>query len=102
MQNTPRTADDDRPNFAVRLVRWVFGLGYARNIGGTEQAIRYLLGAAGTVLGLYLLAFPVIGFASNLVLALCFLAAGSYLVYEARVQYCPLNATLGRSTYRDD
>lgn len=102
MQNTAQSTDGDRPNAAVRLVRWVFGLGYARNVGGAEQLGRYLLGAAVTALGIYLLAFPILGFAPNLLLAVCFLAGGSYLVYEARVQYCPLNATLGRSTYRND
>lgn len=94
------TRGTDRGNAFVQFYRWVFGLGYERNIGGAERAIRYTFGALFVLAGIGIVAFPIIGDALlNGVIAVVLLAGGMYLIYEARVLYCPLNHTFDRSTY---
>lgn len=86
----------------VQFYRWVFGLGYERNVGGPERAVRYTLGALSVLAGLGVVAVPVLGGAlTDAALGLGLLATGLYLIYEARTQYCPVNHTIGRSTYRE-
>lgn len=97
------TKGEDRGNAFAQFYRWVLGHGYERNIGGPERTIRYTLGALFGLVGIGIIAFPVISDAlTNAVLAAALIAGGLYLIYEAQVQYCPLNHTLERSTYSAD
>lgn len=90
-------------NAFVQFYRYVMGIGHERNVGGTERAFRYTFGALFALAGLGILPFPVLGSPlSNAVLALVLLVGGLYLIYEAQVQYCPLNRTIGRSTYTEE
>ena len=82
-----------------QFYRWVFGIGHERNVGGTERALRYAGGTVCVLAGLAVLAVPVLGGGLDIALGLVLVATGGYLIYEARVQYCPLNHTLARSTY---
>jgi fatty acid desaturase len=84
-----------------QFYRWTFGIGYERNVGGIERTVRYVLGTAFTLAAVALAVVPVLGTLWNGVLAVACLGTGLYLIYEARVQYCPLNGTLGRSTHRE-
>lgn len=94
------TQGGGRGNALVQFYRWVFGIGYERNVGGPERTIRYVLGALSVLGGLGVVAFPVLGDAlATAVLAFVLLAVGAYLIYEAQVQYCPLNHTFDRNTY---
>lgn len=87
-------------NAFSQFYRWVFGIGYERNIGGRERAIRYTAGAVCSVVGLGLLIAPMLeSMLLNGVLALVLLVCGVYVIYEAQVQYCPFNHTFDRSTY---
>lgn len=53
-----------------------------------------------TLVGIGVNAFPAFGDAfASAVLALVLIVGGLYLIYEAQVQYCPLNHTFGRSTF---
>jgi hypothetical protein len=91
---------EKRGNAFVQFYRYVFGIGHERNVGGTERTIRYTLGGLFVLAGGGIVAFPVLGSAlANAVLALVLIVNGLYLIYEAQVQYCPLNHTIGRSTY---
>lgn len=90
----------ERRNALVQFYRYVFGIGYERNVGGIERTLRYTSGGLFVILGAGLLAFPVFGNAFwNALLAFILLGGGLYLIYEARVQYCPLNETFDRNTY---
>lgn len=92
--------EQSRGNLFVQFYRWVFGIGYERNVGEPERTVRYALGALFVLAGIGLVAVPVLGAElTNAVLALVLFLGGLYLIYEAQVQYCPLNHTLGRSTY---
>lgn len=94
------TTGENRGNVFVHFYRWVFGIGYERNIGEPERTIRYALGALFGLAGIAIVALPVlVGALANTVLALVLIVGGLYLIYEAQVQYCPLNHTIGRSTY---
>lgn len=84
----------------TQFARWVLGIGYERNVGGTERTIRYILGGLCVLAGIGVVTVPVPG--NPLVtagLAVVLLIGGAYLIYEARVQYCPLNHTLDRNTH---
>lgn len=106
-------ADDDSPkppvdrgedpvNAVVQFYRYVLGIGHERNVGGAERTLRYTLGGVFVLAGIVIVASPFLGSPLlNLVLAVVLIAGGLYLIYEARVQYCPLNHTLGRSTYSE-
>lgn len=84
----------------AQFYRWVVGIGYERNVGGLERAIRYAAGALAVLAGAAVAAVPILGDGrANAVVAVGLVAAGAYLIYEARVQYCPLNHTLDRNTY---
>lgn len=85
----------------VQFYRWVFGIGHERNVGGAERTVRYGLGGLLVVVAVALAAVPQFGTVPNAVVAVVLLVSGAYLIYEARVQYCPLNHTVGRSTYRE-
>jgi hypothetical protein len=89
----------ERGNALVQFYRWVFGLGHERNVGGIERSIRYTLGGLCLIATGALLVFPFRSGISNSVLAVVLAITGLSLVYEAQVQYCPLNQTIGRSTY---
>lgn len=91
-----------RSGALTQFYRWALGIGYERNVGGTERAVRYLLGAALLFAGAVVAFLPVVAGALNWVVVVVALVSGLYLVYEAQVQYCPLNDTVGRSTYRGD
>lgn len=99
---TPQAKDGRNVREAgEQFYRWIFGIGYERNVGGTERTLRYLggvvlLGAAAGVL-FWSIAGPGL---PNLVIASLLAITGLYLIYEAQVQYCPGNHVLGRSTYR--
>lgn len=96
------TKGETRGPAFVQFYRWVFGLGYERNVGGAERTIRYTLGALCVLVGIGIVPFPVLGGAlANAVLAFVLIVGGLYLIYEAQVQYCPLNHTIGRSTYSE-
>lgn len=96
------TQGTDRGNAFVQFYRWVFGLGYERNIGGPERTIRYTLGALLVLAGIGIITFPILGDALlNAVLVVVLIVGGLFLIYEARVQYCPLNHTFDRSTYSE-
>lgn len=98
-KSTPR---GKRGNGFVQFYRWVFGIGHERNVGGIERAVRYTLGAVFTLVGLVLLVVPVLGAPlKNAILSIGLIIGGLYLIYEARVQYCPLNHTFDRSTYAE-
>lgn len=91
-----------RGNAAVQFYRWLFGIGHERNVGGVERTIRYSVGALCALAGPVVFAFPVVSDATkNTVLALVLLVGGLYGIYEAQVQYCPLNNTFDRSTYSE-
>ncbi|MFC6953952.1 YgaP-like transmembrane domain [Halorubellus litoreus] len=86
---------------AAQAYRWVFGIGHERNVGGLERTIRYLLGFACLAAAAGVLLAPVLESGlGNVPLGAALAVCGLYLVYEAQVQYCPLNHTVGRSTYR--
>lgn len=96
------TSDRGRANAFVQFYRWVFGIGYERNIGGPERTVRYTLGAVFSIIGIGLLVTPIVGdFFLNGAVALILFAGGLFLIYEAQVQYCPLNHTFERSTYSE-
>lgn len=77
-----------------------FGIGYERNIGGPERTIRYTSGAVLVLAGIGIGLFPILGdVLTNVVIAILLIVAGLYLIYEAQVQYCPLNHIFDRSTY---
>lgn len=89
-----------RGNAFTQFYRWIFGIGYERNIGGAERTIRYTLGALLVLAGIATVLVPVIGNPlMNAVAAVILIVGGAYQIYEARVQYCPLNHTFERSTY---
>ena len=90
-----------RGNAFVQFYRWVLGIGHERNVGGAERTVRYALGSLLVVVAVALAAVPQFGAAANAALVVALLVSGAYLIYEARVQYCPLNHTVGRSTYRE-
>lgn len=93
----------DRGNAFVQFYRWVFGIGHERNIGGSERAIRYTLGVLLALVGVAALAVPILGDGlANVAAAVVLIVGGAYLIYEAQVQYCPLNHTVDRSTYADE
>lgn len=94
------TGDDSNP--IVEFYRLVFGIGYDRNIGGIERTVRYVAGAVAILAGIGLVVFPVLGPTLVTILALALGICGLYLLYEARVQYCPLNHTIGRSTHSNN
>lgn len=101
MADNDTRSGDDRNAF-TRFAQWVLGVGHERNVGGTERTIRYTLGALCVVAGIGVVAVPVPG--DPLVIAalsISLLLGGAYLIYEARVQYCPLNHTLERNTYSE-
>lgn len=91
-----------RGNAFVQFYRWVFGIGHERNIGGLERTVRYTLGSLFTLGGFVVFVFPILSDTiSNAVLALVLIVCGLYGIYEAQVQYCPLNHTFDRSTYSE-
>lgn len=99
MDDSTEQSDRTRDNPAKRVYRWVFGVGHDRNLGGAERMLRYAGGGVCLLAGLaLLLARPGFG---TLGLTAILLLAGGYMVYEARVQYCPVNHAAGRSTYED-
>jgi hypothetical protein len=79
----------------------VLGIGHERNVGDGERTVRYALGSLLVVVAVALAAVPQFGRVTNAAVAVALLVSGAYLIYEARVQYCPLNHTVGRSTYRE-
>jgi hypothetical protein len=85
----------------VQFYRWVLGIGHERNVGGAERTVRYALGGLLVVVAVALAAVPQLGTVANAGIVIALLVSGAYLIYEARVQYCPLNHTVGRSTYRE-
>jgi FtsH-binding integral membrane protein len=86
---------------AVQAYRWVFGIGNERNVGGLERTIRYLLGFGLLAAAAGVLLAPMLESGlGNVPLGVVLAASGLYLVYEAQVQYCPLNHAVGRSTFR--
>lgn len=86
----------------VQAYRWVFGKGHERNVGGLERTIRYLAGFACLAASAGVVLAPVLeSGVGNVPLGVGLAVGGLYLVYEAQVQYCPLNHTAGRSTYRE-
>ena len=85
----------------VRFYRWVFGIGHEPNVGGAERTVRYALGGLLVVVALALAAVSQFGTVANAGVVIALLVSGAYLIYEARVRYCPLNDTIGRSTYRE-
>lgn len=96
----PVEKGEERRNAFVQFYRYVLGIGHERNVGGLERTIRYTLGGLFVIAGVGIVTFPVLGSAfANAVLALVLIAGGMWLIYEAQVQYCPLNHTIGRSTY---
>lgn len=89
----------ERGNAFVQFYRWVFGIGYERNVGGLERTVRYTAGALSVLAGIGVIVFPVVETTlGNAIIGVVLLVTGLYLIYEARVQYCPLNDTLDRST----
>lgn len=87
---------------AVQASRWAFGIGHERNVGGLERTIRYLAGVACLAAAAGVLLAPLLASGVGNVPAGVALAAGGLsLVYEAQVQYCPLNRAVGRSTHQD-
>lgn len=85
---------------AVQAYRWVFGKGHERNVGGLERTIRYLLGFGCLAAAAGVLVAPLLeSGVGNVPLGVVLAVGGLYLVYEAQVQYCPLNHTVGRSTH---
>lgn len=96
----PVERGEERGTAFVQFYRYVLGIGHERNVGGAERTIRYTLGGLFVLVGVGIVAFPVLGSTlANAVLALVLIVGGLYLIYEAQVQYCPLNHTIGRSTY---
>jgi drug/metabolite transporter (DMT)-like permease len=91
---------DTRGGAFVQFYRWVFGVGHERNVGGPERTLRYILGALLVLSGVGVAIASPFGGVSNAVVAVAVFVSGLYSIYEARVQYCPLNHSIGRSTYR--
>lgn len=90
-------------NAFLQFYRYVLGIGYERNVGGWERTLRYGSGAMAVFIGVVLAVFQVVSPpVANSLLAIVLGGGGVYLIYEARVQYCPLNHTLQRSTYGAD
>lgn len=79
----------------------MFGVGHERNVGGTERTVRYAPGGLLVVVAVALAAVPQFGTVANAAVVVALLVSGAYLIYEARVRYCPLDHTVGRSTYRE-
>lgn len=90
-----------RGNAVVQLYRWVFGIGYERNVGGVERTVRYTLGGVCLLAAVAVVALGPLELLATTLVAAVLALTGAYLVYEARVQYCPLNHRIGRSTYAD-
>lgn len=95
------TQGEGRGNAFVQFYRYVLGIGHERNVGGTERTIRYTLGGLFVLAGAGIGIFPVLRSATVL-LVVALIVTGLSLIYEARVQYCPLNHTFGRSTYSEE
>ncbi|WP_439027231.1 YgaP-like transmembrane domain [Haloarchaeobius sp. DT45] len=88
-------------NAAGRFYRWTFGVGHERNVGGVEQTTRYVLGTVLVLAALVFFSLAVLNSVSTIALGALPLLTGAFLIYEARAQYCPVNQSLGRSTYRE-
>lgn len=83
-----------------RFLRWVFGIGLERNLGGGDRTARYGTGIASAILAVGVVLLRPFGFPYDLILAGLLVLGGLYLIYEARVNYCPTNHAIGRNTYR--
>lgn len=91
----------DDPRWWKQFYRWVFGHGYERNVGGIDRTFRYVSGTTSIIAGVGLLFFRVFdGFAVTVLLSGILIIGGLYAIYEAQVQYCPVNNATGRMTYR--
>ncbi len=98
----PVDREQDHGNAVLQFYRYVFGIGHERNVGGAERTLRYTLGGFFLLAGIAIVVSPVLGSGlANAVVVLLLIVGGLFLIYEARVQYCPLNQTLGRSTYSE-
>ncbi|WP_435364493.1 YgaP-like transmembrane domain [Haloarchaeobius sp. DYHT-AS-18] len=101
MASTDKARGGGVADAAGQLYRWTLGIGHERNIGGVERTVRYTLGIVFVLAALAVLVVPVLSGLTNLALAVVLFLCGAFAIYEARVQYCPLNDSLGRSTYRE-
>jgi hypothetical protein len=78
-------------------------VGHERNVGGVERPVRYTLGTLLVLVSAVLVLFPMLDGLANYGLLAVMLVSGLYLIYEARVQYCPLNfAAAGAGTAGTD
>lgn len=86
-------------SFVTRIVRWLFGLDYERNVGGIERLLRYVVGSGFVVIGIGIgVISPVESTVVNVLLMLAFVLWGVYSIYQARVRYCPVNYAVGRNS----
>lgn len=93
------TGGADRPNPVARLYRWLFGIGYDRNVGGLDRTLRYPLGPLAVLVGLYVVANPIPGGTpASAILAIILIPNGVQLLNETRTRYSPLYELFGRDT----
>lgn len=86
----------------VRLYRWLFGVGYDRNVGGLDRTLRYPLGPLAVLAGLAAIRYPIPGGTpATVVLAVLLIPNGVQLVNETRTRYSPLYELVGRDTYEE-
>lgn len=86
----------DRGGSLARVVAFVLGLGRERNLGRTGRRVRYAGGAVAWAVALALVLLRPFGWPVDLLLGIGLTSGGLYLVYEARVAYCPANHALHR------
>ena len=74
-----------------------------RNVGGTDKTARVVIGVALGVVSMALVAGgDVLGTTNQQLLAALALLAAAILLATAGAETCPINAAVGRNTYRSE
>ena len=98
----PHAEGQERANAFVQFLSYVLGRGHERNLGGMERLIRYAFGVLFVLAGVGIVIVPVLANTfANAFLALVLVVLGANSIYQAQVQYCPLNNTIGWSSYSE-
>jgi hypothetical protein len=74
-----------------------------RNVGGTDKSARVILGVALGVVSMAVVAWGEgLGTTNQIVAAAIALLLAAILLATAGAETCPINAAVGRNTYRGD
>lgn len=74
-----------------------------RNVGGADKTARIVLGVAFGIVSMAAVAWgESLGATNQIVLAAVALLVAAVLLATAGAETCPINAALGRNTYRTD